>query len=910
MQLPNRSLQRGLALLVGLLLALAPSWLPSGLQASRAGSLPQAAQAAAANPGSDMDLRARQAYGAGDSALAAQLWGQAADLYRGSGDTLQQARMLSNLALALQQQGQPVEAQRSLAASLALLENPVVPPGPSLLRSRAQALHTQARLRFESGRFVDALDAWQQAVRLSRQVGATEAELAGLINQAEALQNLGNLNEARALLESLLERPELRTLPRFKAAALASLAATVERQGEESLSQKLHERSLEAARASGDATATHAALLGLADNLARQGETAGALRDFQDAAALPVATPTPTPTLPAPAPAPGRSATRLPQLQAEASQLALLVDTNQYGSAGRLWPQLLAEVEALPSSPASLELRLHLARSLIQLRQVAIAMPTSFLSPETALRTLLQRCRADSARLGDGRSESLANGELGAMAETTGNWAEAESLTQLAVRQSIAHKAPELSYLWLWQLGRISRQQGNREAALAAYQQALVELNTLQLDLNSSNNAVAGTFHRRYEPISRQYIDLLTASPSPSPVELERAIKTMEQLQVAELNAYFNQPCLQTSSIKRPVDKSVAEIYPILLPDRLEVIARLPGSDGTIMHHSQPLSAGSLERTVAKLDRQLHKPPDRSSSADPTSLLLPHAQLLYQWLLAPLEPRLQASGVKQLVFVPDAALRNLPMAVLHDGQRYLGERYGISLAPGMQLMPAIHHPGSRPRALLAGISQAVPRVAGLPEGSNSFPALPAVERELDSLRSRTAATLLLNNRFTSQALRQAIKSGAYAVAHLATHGQFSSNPSQTFLLAGQRELIPVTQLPMLLQTSQGRRGNTLDLLVLSACQGALGDADANLGLAAVAVRSGASSTLASLWSVNDQSTAQLMDAFYRYWLQDRPNNRWISKADALRLAQAELRNSNDYRHPYYWAAFTLLGNWS
>ena len=96
----------------------------------------------------------------------------------------------------------------------------------------------------------------------------------------------------------------------------------------------------------------------------------------------------------------------------------------------------------------------------------------------------------------------------------------------------------------------------------------------------------------------------------------------------------------------------------------------------------------------------------------------------------------------------------------------------------------------------------------------------------------------------------------------------------------------------------------------SACQGALGDADANLGLAAVAVRSGASSTLASLWSVNDQSTAQLMDAFYRYWLQDRPNNRWISKAEALGLAQAELRNSNDYRHPYYWAAFTLLGNWS
>jgi CHAT domain-containing protein len=158
--------------------------------------------------------------------------------------------------------------------------------------------------------------------------------------------------------------------------------------------------------------------------------------------------------------------------------------------------------------------------------------------------------------------------------------------------------------------------------------------------------------------------------------------------------------------------------------------------------------------------------------------------------------------------------------------------------------------------------------------------------------------------------RQELQSGEYAVVHLATHGQFSSDPRQTFLLAGQRELIPVAQLPKLLQPSQRRSGNTLDLLVLSACQGALGDADANLGLAAVAVRSGASSTLASLWSVNDQSTALFMEAFYRHWLQDGTTNRPIGKAEALRLAQAELRNTSAYSHPYYWAAFTLLGNWS
>ncbi|MEB3362348.1 MAG: CHAT domain-containing protein [Synechococcaceae cyanobacterium] len=898
----SRSLQRGLALLIGLVLAVAPAglpsgWLPSPLQAS--GAAPAAP--AAPSPASELDQRARQAFGAGDGALAARLWRQALALYRASGDTLQQSRMLSNLALALQQQGQPLEAQGSLEASLALLDRSDGPSGPPLLRTRAQALHTQGRLRFQTGHFQDALHSWRQAVQLSRQVGASDAELSGLINQAEALQALGNLFEARSLLETLLARPELDDLPRLKAAALSSLAATVQRQGEDSLSQSLQQRSLEAARASGDASATHAALLGLADQLASQGATAGALRDYQQAASLPTAAGVAAASAP--------SSARLPLLQAEAKRLALLVDTDQYGGAGRLWPQLFVEVEALPSNPASLELRLHLARTLLRLRQLGPALPTSITPPEASLVKLLQRCQLDAARLGDGRSESLANGELGALAEVSGRWGEAESLTQLALRQAIALKAPELSYRWLWQLGRLARLQGNREAALEAYQQSLHELGSLRLDLTSSSPALASSFRRSVEPISRQTIDLLTASAAPKPSDLDLARKIIEQLQVEELNDYFRQPCFQSNANDRFDDKSTAVIYPFLLPDRLEVIVRLPGPEGALLHHAQPLPEGALERTVAELERLLRKPPDASSGGEATSLL-PYAQMLHQWLLAPLEPRLQASGINRLVFVPDAALRNLPMAVLHDGQRYLGERYAISLAPGMLLTPSIQRHGSRPRVLLAGLSEGISQVAGLPEGSNTFPALPAVERELANLRRRTSATLLLNERFTSQALERELQTGDYAVVHLATHGQFSSSPRHTFLLAGQHDVIPVSQLPKLLQPSQRRTGNTLDLLVLSACQGALGDADANLGLAAVAVRSGASSTLASLWSVNDQSTALFMEAFYRHWLGEGTSSRPIGKAEALRLAQADLRDSNDYRHPYYWAPFTLLGNWS
>jgi CHAT domain-containing protein len=891
--------QRGLALLLGLLLALGSTWLPRGLPASSAAP-PQTPAATSATPAAILDQQARQAYSSGDAVRAAALWRLAAETYRTNGNALHQARMLSNLALALQQQGQYLEAQRTLNASLALLEAPG-PASSEQQRTRAQLLHTQARLHFDRSQFLEALTTWRQAAALYRQLGAIKAEWAALLNQAEALQNLGHLPEARSLLESLLNQPELQAQPRLEATILDRLADTVHRQGDLALAQSLRQRSLAAAQASGDATANHQARLGLADALASQGATAAALEEYQRAASLATS---PSLTPPAITNAP------LPTLQAQASRLALLIDSDQYRSAGHLWPGLLAAVDALPANPASLELRLHLARTLLRLRQVGPALPSAITPPESSLRNLLQRCQTQAAQLGDRRSESLATGQLGELAETAGAWHNADTLTQQALRQAMAQQAPELTYRWLWQLGRIARHQGNRQAALDAYRQAIAELSSLRLDFTSASPAVASSFRRTVEPITRQYIDLLTDSPSPSPGDLDRARRAIEQLQVAELNDYFRQPCFQSTAIDGLTDSNAAVIYPILLPDRLEVIARLPGRHGALLHHTQPLPAGTLERTVADLDRQLQTPPDPSRRDEALGLLLPQAQWLHQWLLGPLEARLQASGVTRLVFVPDAALRNLPMAVLHDGQQFLGDRYAIALAPGMLLTPSLHQPGSQPRVLLAGLSQEVSQVANLPAGSNSFPALPAVEQELDILQRRTGAPVLLNNRFTRKALEQELKSGNYAVVHLATHGQFSSSPQNTFLLAGQRELIPVAQLPELLQPSQRRTGNSLDLLVLSACQGALGDADANLGLAAVAVRSGASSTLASLWSVNDQSTALFMDAFYKHWLQDGTGSQTIGKAEALRRAQADLRRSATYNHPYYWAAFTLLGNWS
>lgn len=72
----------------------------------------------------------------------------------------------------------------------------------------------------------------------------------------------------------------------------------------------------------------------------------------------------------------------------------------------------------------------------------------------------------------------------------------------------------------------------------------------------------------------------------------------------------------------------------------------------------------------------------------------------------------------------------------------------------------------------------------------------------------------------------------------------------------------------------------------------------------MAFRSGSRSTMAALWSINDQSTVQLMTQFY-----DILGNESLSKAEALRQAQLSLVNSEQYHHPYCWAAFVLIGHW-
>jgi CHAT domain-containing protein len=102
----------------------------------------------------------------------------------------------------------------------------------------------------------------------------------------------------------------------------------------------------------------------------------------------------------------------------------------------------------------------------------------------------------------------------------------------------------------------------------------------------------------------------------------------------------------------------------------------------------------------------------------------------------------------------------------------------------------------------------------------------------------------------------------------------------------------------------GLRGDSIDLIVLSACETAVGDDEASMGLAGAAVQAGARSVIGSLWQVNDAGTAELMSQFYQRYAQGS------SRSQALRDAQlALIAAGGGNADPNIWAAFTLLGAW-
>jgi CHAT domain-containing protein len=192
--------------------------------------------------------------------------------------------------------------------------------------------------------------------------------------------------------------------------------------------------------------------------------------------------------------------------------------------------------------------------------------------------------------------------------------------------------------------------------------------------------------------------------------------------------------------------------------------------------------------------------------------------------------------------------------------------------------------------------------SGLTESVQGFTALPSVADELRQIAAVFPTTTHQDAEFQVASIGEQISAGDYSIVHIATHGQFQSDYQRSFLLAYDG-VITMDQLEAVVR-GQGKKGKPLDLLVLSACETAAGDELAALGLAGVAVKAGARSAVASLWRINDEATSLLIADFYRELKNPRR-----TKAEALQNAQITLINSVRFRHPGYWGAFLLVGDW-
>ena len=292
------------------------------------------------------------------------------------------------------------------------------------------------------------------------------------------------------------------------------------------------------------------------------------------------------------------------------------------------------------------------------------------------------------------------------------------------------------------------------------------------------------------------------------------------------------------------------------------------------------------------------------------------AKQVYQWMIAPLETELQKRGIDNLVFLMDSGLRSIPLAALHDGKGFVIERYSVGLMPSLNLTPPTYNPLDGSQVLAMGATTFT---------SSGLSPLPAVSLELNTVSQLWQGSEFLNDRFTLDILIQQRQARPFRMIHLATHAVFSpGDRANSYIQLWGNERLTLDQIRQANLTTP-----LVDLLVLSACQTALGDRDAELGFAGLSITSGVRSAIASLWQVNDGGTMGLMTAFY----QQLPKT--TTKAEALRQAQLlmlrgevrleggslvtpqgifplpeELKRLGDKKltHPFFWSAFTLIGN--
>ncbi len=540
----------------------------------------------------------------------------------------------------------------------------------------------------------------------------------------------------------------------------------------------------------------------------------------------------------------------------------------------------------------------------------------------TEVDNLLNKAIEVADNIQDNRSKSFALGAKGHFSECQGNYNQALDLTRQALIIADQNlNAKDSLYLWEWQVGRLLLKKGNKSKAIDAYNRAFQTLEKIRSDILIADRDFQLDFRGVIQPIYRKLAELklekadqtisfhqkANKQANKDNDNLREAREIIDSLKLAELQNYFGNECILAAIKPQQVDEllgdNTAVFSSIVLKERAGIFLTLPQKSDfkwIKQENGEDITSKEVEELVKEFRQGLI---DARKEFDYDKKL---AEKLYELLIAPFEKDINSEKIKTFVFVQDGFFASIPMATLYDRnqKKYLIEKYAIATTPSLPLTAPEKLNTKTSRALITGVDKET-TING-----QKYPALSYVDKEIKSVEKIFPNTeKLINQNFTLDNLRQKLNKTVYPIIHIATHAQFGIIPEDTFLVAGNNQKLTISELEKVLRKFNGSVNST-ELLSLTACQTAVGDERATLGLAGIALQVGVRSVLASLWSVPDESTSILVEEFYQNLRAGK------SKAEALQQAQIKLlhpKNRDDvnfqYDNPAFWASFIMIGNW-
>ena len=420
------------------------------------------------------------------------------------------------------------------------------------------------------------------------------------------------------------------------------------------------------------------------------------------------------------------------------------------------------------------------------------------------------------------------------------------------------NKQKEKGYSIFWLIGKIENDKGNLETAVAYYKRAERKIKEQKFSLIQ---------RKQIEGFYREFLKLLIKQE-----RFKEALKVNKQLKIRGLENYLGFPCafLDNQNIKHPSNQDLI-INTIIFDEETHVIAQYP--DQQIKHYTINLSQKELNLLSQEWQKDIYNILEPLS--DQT-----RGKRLYKLLIEPLEIKNQ--NIRKLIFNNDKILRNIPMAALYDGNKYLIEKYEISLTLGLSLSQGQFNQKSLD-ALLVGISK--PK-KGIP--------LPNVKMEIQEISKLIKDQTLMNQQFTTESFVKQLEKSDYNTLHIASHGIFGGTSDTSFLLAYDRAL-SITELITILSNNQ------INLLVLSACESATGNSRSLLGMAGIGTQIGIKTTIGTLWTLQDsKETVEIMTAFYQGIIEGDSE----SKALAVSIIKQIEKNT----HISNWASPVIIEN--